>query len=104
MHWTTITVTLNCTQRPPDYHGAEAYSAVLVAADALERATALNSEGIRSALEGTDLETPFGPVNFRSYAKYERQNSTPTVVLQIANSKFELVWSESVATAGLLIQ
>jgi len=44
----------------PDYHGAEAYSAVLVAADALERATNLNPEGIRAALNDTNLETPFG--------------------------------------------
>ena len=85
----------------PDYHGAEAYSAVLIAADVLERATALNSEGIRLALDDTDLETPFGHVKFRSYAKYERQNSAPTVVLQIANSKFELVWPNDFATAGL---
>ena len=86
---------------PPDYHGAEAYSAVIVAADVLERATTLKSEGIRSALDDTDLETPFGHVKFRSYAKYERQNSAPTVVLQIANSKFELVWPNDFATAGL---
>jgi len=86
----------------PDYHGAEAYSAVLVAANALERAVTLNSEGIRVALDGTDLQTPFGHVSFRSYAKFERQYSNPTFVVQLADSKFELVWPENVATAGLL--
>ncbi len=85
----------------PDYHGAEAYSAVFVAADVLERAQTLDPEGIRQALDGTDLETLFGHVRFGSYEEFERQNSTPPVVLQISNSQFELVWPETIATAGL---
>jgi branched-chain amino acid transport system substrate-binding protein len=85
----------------PDYHGAEAYSAVFVAADVLERAQTLDPDGIREALDATDLESPFGHVRFRSSAQFERQNSTPTVVFQIAGSKFELVWPENLATASL---
>ena len=73
---------------PPDYHGAEAFSALLVAADALRRAESLNPESIRAALDATDIVTPFGPVKFTSYGKYERQNSLPTQVLQIINGKF----------------
>jgi len=85
----------------PDYHGAEAYSAVFVVTDVLERAETLNPKGIRKALNDTDLETPFGQVRFRSDAKYKRQNSAPTVVFQVANSAFELIWPENIATAAL---
>ena len=83
---------------PPDYHGAEAYSALLVAADALKRADAFRPENIRAALDDTDMTTPFGPVTFKSYGKFHRQNSLPTQVLQILGGKFECVWPEDLAT------
>ncbi|MCG6862166.1 MAG: ABC transporter substrate-binding protein [Chromatiaceae bacterium] len=84
----------------PDYHGAEAYAAVFVAANALERAETLTPEEIRKALDETDLETPFGHVRFRSYGKFERQNKTPTVVLEVSDSKLELAWPQNIATSG----
>ncbi len=84
---------------PPDYHGAEAYSVLLVAADALRRAKTHSSKDIRKALDNTDLITPFGPVNFKSYGKFERQNSLPTMTLQIINKKFESVWPGEIATS-----
>ena len=83
---------------PPDYHGAEAYSALLVAADVLKRADSYAPEGIRRALDETDLITPFGPVKFISYEKFERQNSLPTQVLQIINGKFETIWPPDMAS------
>ena len=83
----------------PDYHGAEAYSALLVAADALRRADSNRPESIREALDKTDMMTPFGPVKFTSYENFERQNSLPTQVLQIINGKFECVWPQELATA-----
>ena len=84
---------------PPDYHGAEAYSALLVAADALKRADSYRPESIRAALDKTDLMTPFGPVKFTSYENFERQNSLPTQVLQVINGKFESVWPQELATS-----
>jgi len=87
---------------PPDYHGAEAYSALLVAADVLRRADSYSPESIRAALDKTDLMTPFGPVKFTSYEKFERQNSLPTQVLQIINGKFECVWPEDHATLNFI--
>jgi len=84
---------------PPDYHGAEAYSALLLAADALKRAESFSPESIRAALDNTDLTTPFGPVKFLSYGKFERQNSIPTQVLQVINGKFECVWPKEHVTA-----
>jgi branched-chain amino acid transport system substrate-binding protein len=44
------------------------------------------------------MVTPFGPVKFKSYGKYERQNSLPTQVLQIIDGKFECVWPEALVT------
>ena len=84
----------------PDYHGAEAYSALMVAADVLKRADSYSPASIRAALDKTDLMTPFGPVKFTSYDKFERQNSLPTQVLQIINGKFECVWPQEHATAN----
>ena len=83
----------------PDYHGAEAYSALLVVADALKRADAYTPASIRAALDQTDMMTPFGPVKFTSYENFERQNRLPTQVLQIINGKFECVWPQDLATA-----
>jgi branched-chain amino acid transport system substrate-binding protein len=83
----------------PDYHGAEAYSALLVAADALKRADSNSPASIRAALDKTDMMTPFGPVKFTSYEKFERQNSLPTQVLQVIKGKFECVWPQKHASA-----
>jgi len=83
---------------PPDYHGAEAYSALLVAAEALKQAESLAPGGVRAALDNIDLTTPFGPVKFSSYGKFERQNSLPTQVLQIIDGKFECVWPPDLAS------
>jgi branched-chain amino acid transport system substrate-binding protein len=83
----------------PDYHGAEAYSALLVAADALNRAESFSSKDIRAALDKTDLKTPFGPVKFKSYGNFQRQNSLPTMVLQINQGQFDCVWPENLATS-----
>jgi branched-chain amino acid transport system substrate-binding protein len=85
---------------PPDYHGAEAYSALMVVADVLKRADSYSPASIRAALDQTDLITPFGPVKFTSYENFERQNSLPTQVLQILNGKFECVWPQEHATAN----
>lgn len=83
----------------PDYHGAEAYSALLVAADALERADSLGPESIREALDKTYMTTPFGPVKFYDYDGFERQNTVRTLVQQIINGRFEVIWPPDIATA-----
>jgi branched-chain amino acid transport system substrate-binding protein len=87
---------------PPDYHGAEAYSALLVVADALRRAESWRPESIRAALDKSDFMTPFGPVKFKSYGKFERQNRLPTMVLQILNGNFESIWPIELATAKFM--
>ncbi len=84
--------------KSPDYHGAEAYSAILVAADALKRAKSAKPADIRKSLGETYLKTPFGPVKFYNYEDYKRQNSVSTLVLQIVDGKFETVWPPHVAS------
>ncbi|MCP4360658.1 MAG: DASS family sodium-coupled anion symporter [Chloroflexi bacterium] len=83
----------------PDYHGAEAYSALLVAADALVRAESFSPADIRTALNNTVMDTPFGPVKFASYDEFERQNGVRTQVLQIQDGNFEVVWPLDILTA-----
>ena len=86
----------------PDYHGAEAYSALLVTADALRRADSFRPASIRAALDSTDFRTPFGPVIFTAYGKFERQNRLPTMVLQIIHGKFESIWPLDLATSKFI--
>ena len=83
---------------PPDYHGAEAYAAIYVIADALKRAKELTPKGIREALVKTDMMTAFGPVKFISYGKMTQQNSLPTYLAQWQKGKLETVWPKNVAT------
>jgi branched-chain amino acid transport system substrate-binding protein len=85
----------------PDYHGAEAYSVLFVIADALERARSPEPADVRAALDEADVVTAFGPVSFDSYDGFERQNSLPTMVLQVRKGAFEVVWPEDIATAPL---
>ena len=81
----------------PDYHGVEAYSALLVAADALKRAGSLSSRSIRTALDDTYIMTPFGPVKFYSYDNFERQNTVRTIVLQLSGGRFTCIWPPDIA-------
>ena len=93
---------VNRYNEAPDYHGAEAYSALLVASDALKRATSFSPKNIRDALNRTYLITPFGPVKFYSYEDFERQNSISTLVLQIIDGKFETIWPPAFASATFI--
>jgi branched-chain amino acid transport system substrate-binding protein len=90
-------------KQTPDYHGAEAYSALMVAADALRRSKSLNAGDIRDALASTDLKTPFGKVTFESYGKYERQNREVTLVLQAIGDTYKCVWPQELSVAKLVL-
>ncbi len=83
---------------PTEYHGAEAYSAMYVIADALKRASSLKPADVREALAKTNLITAFGPVKFISYDKKTNQNKLPTFLVQWQNGKLETVWPAKVAT------
>jgi branched-chain amino acid transport system substrate-binding protein len=89
--------------KSPDYHGAEAYSALLVASDALKRTKSFSPKNIREALNRTYVITPFAPVKFYSYEDFERQNSINTLVLQIINGKFETIWPPELASTRFVL-
>lgn len=85
-----------------DYHGAEAYAACSVIADALKRTKSLNGAALRQALLTTDMMTVFGPVKFITWGKMKNQNRAPTYVVQWIGGKLEVVWPRNVATRPLL--
>lgn len=81
-----------------EYHGAEAYAAAQIIADALNRTKSLQPADIKQALSETYAMTVFGPVKFISYGKFKNQNKLPTYVVQWINGKLELVWPANIAT------
>ncbi|HHN64616.1 MAG TPA: ABC transporter substrate-binding protein [Nitrospirae bacterium] len=82
----------------PSYHGAEAYSALYVIKDALERAKSWSSEDIRKALKETNIVTAFGPIKFEDREGYQNQNFMDTLVLQVIDGKHETIWPLKYAT------
>ena len=83
---------------PPDYHGAQAYAAMNVIADALKRSKSLTPNDVRAALVNTDMMTVFGPVKFISYGKKTQQNMLSTLLLQRLQGNFKVVWPKNIAT------
>ena len=81
-----------------EYHGAEAYAAAYVIADALKRTKSLQADDVRQALLATDMMTVFGPVKFISYGKMVNQNKLPTYLVQWIEGKLELVWPKELAS------
>ena len=84
-----------------EYHGAEAYAAMQVVADALRRAKASSvpdPKAVRDALAATDMKTVFGPVKFISYGKKTQQNKLDTYLVQWQKGELEAVWPKGVAT------
>ncbi len=83
----------------PSYHGAEAYSALYVIKDVLERAKDLSPEEIRKAMKVTNMTTAFGPVSFLDKEGYQNQNFMDTLVLQVINGRHETIWPLKYASA-----
>ncbi|MDL2274848.1 ABC transporter substrate-binding protein [Desulfosarcina sp. OttesenSCG-928-G10] len=81
----------------PSYHGAEAYSALYVVKDALERARRMEPADIQVAMKETDMMTAFGPIRFQDKNGYQNQNFMDTLVLQVIKGKHETVWPASSA-------
>ncbi len=82
-----------------EYHGAEAYAAMYVIADALKRAKSLTARDIRQALAETDMMTVFGRVRFISYGMNTNQNALPSYMVQWIKGQLECVWPREVSTA-----
>lgn len=86
----------------PSYHGAEAYSALYIIKDVLERAKSMKPEDIREAMKATKLETAFGPIKFEDKEGYQNQNFMDTLVLQVIKGEHETIWPEQYATKKYL--
>jgi branched-chain amino acid transport system substrate-binding protein len=82
----------------PSYHGASAYAALFVAADALNRAKDWTPDAIRDALKATNLKTAYGPVKFEDKEGYQNQNFHETLAIQVQKGEFETVWPKSHAS------
>jgi len=83
----------------PDYHGAQAYAAVLVASMALRGVDPADREAVTKSLKGTWTASPMGPVSFNDWDLFKNQNLPPTFLLQWFGDRFEVVWPEKRRTA-----
>jgi branched-chain amino acid transport system substrate-binding protein len=82
-----------------EYHGAEAYAAAYVIADALKRAKSFGADDIKQALKDTNMMTVFGPVKFVSQGKFTNQNQLTTYVVQWQKDSLKLIWPADLANA-----
>jgi branched-chain amino acid transport system substrate-binding protein len=78
----------------PDYHGAQAYAAVVAAARALAKAGAAQPEPVREALEGMVVDTPYGKVSFSDWGGFTNQNNPLNYLVQWTGKDFEVIWPE----------
>ena len=83
----------------PSYHGAEAYSALYIIKDVIERAKSMDPAELRAAMKATKMMTAFGPIQFEDKEGYQNQNFMETLVLQVINGKHETIWPENSASA-----
>jgi branched-chain amino acid transport system substrate-binding protein len=83
----------------PSYHGAEAYSALYIIKDVLERAKSWSADDIRDAFKKTNMMTAFGPVKFEDKEGYTNQNFMDTLVMQVIKGKHETIWPQKYASA-----
>jgi branched-chain amino acid transport system substrate-binding protein len=83
----------------PSYHGVEAYSALYVVKDAIERAESMAPADLQKAMKATKMMTAFGPVQFEDKDGYKNQNFMDTLVLQVIKGKHETIWPASFASA-----
>jgi branched-chain amino acid transport system substrate-binding protein len=83
------------TKTHPSFHALEAYVALMVAADAMKR-NLTSPAAIRDEVRKTDMpSTPFGPIKFDA----KGQNAHPTLVTQIQNQQYKVVWPAAAAEA-----
>jgi branched-chain amino acid transport system substrate-binding protein len=83
----------------PSYHGAEAYSALYIIKNVLDRAKSWKSNDIRAAFKATNMMTAFGPIKFQDKAGYTNQNFMDTLVMQVIKGKHETIWPQKYASA-----
>jgi branched-chain amino acid transport system substrate-binding protein len=77
----------------PAYHAAESYAALVIAADAINRARSDQPAAIADAIRTTQLTTPFGPVQFDK----KGQNAHPVLITQVQGRQYKIVWPADAA-------
>jgi len=83
----------------PAYHAIQAYSALKVAAQAINNAKSLEPAKIRDAIKNLNLAmTPFGPIKFDN-----GQNQHPVLITQIQNGQYKVVFPADAAEAKPII-
>ncbi|GMA16902.1 amino acid ABC transporter substrate-binding protein [Deinococcus metallilatus] len=80
----------------PSYHAAQAYAAVLAAAEAIRRADSTDREKVKAALGSLNMQTAFGPIQFKDYSGFRNQNPLTMVAQQVQNGAFVPVYPASV--------
>jgi branched-chain amino acid transport system substrate-binding protein len=83
----------------PPYQAAESSASVLVAADAIARAGALDREKVRAALVKTDMQTFFGPIKFDAAS---RNVVKPMVLRQLNKGRYQIVAPQAFANYKLV--
>ncbi len=81
------------------YQAAESSAAVLVFADALQRAGGFDQEKVRDALARTDLQTFYGPIKFDETGKNVVK---PMMLYQVQDGDYKVVAPTKWATAKLI--
>jgi branched-chain amino acid transport system substrate-binding protein len=77
------------------YHGMQAYTALVVAAAAINNAKSDKPQAIADEIRKLHIETPFGPISFDA----KGQNAHPVLITQVQNGEYKLVWPADVAEA-----
>ena len=72
----------------PPYQAAESTAAVMVWADALQRAGSFDTEAVREALAATDMQTFYGNIRFDATGK---NIAKPMVLSQIQDGEYRVV-------------
>ncbi len=83
----------------PPYQAAESSAAVLVYADAFERAQSFDGEKLRDAIAKTDMQTFYGPVKFDATGK---NIAKPMVLYQVQDSRYKVVAPTKFADTKLI--
>lgn len=83
----------------PPYQVAESAAAVLVFANAFEKAASLNQKAVRDAIAATDMMTFYGPIKFDATGKNIAKSM---VMYQILNKKYKVVAPEKWATTKMV--
>jgi len=84
----------------PQYHAMQAYAALLLAAQAINKAKSADPAKIRDAVKGLNLaSTPFGPIKFDANG----QNQHPVLITQVQNGQYKVVFPADAAQAKPII-